>query len=66
MIRRTKKFRTAVNLAGDVAIWLCLAILAGLATDALMAHRAREAERLERVHLDGMVAGNALCTKGQP
>lgn len=66
MIRRTKKFRTVANIAGDVAIWLCLGILAGLATDALMAHRAREAERLERVHLDGMAAGNALCVKGQP
>lgn len=65
MIRRTKKFRTAVNLAGDVAIWVCLGILAALATDALMAHRAREAERLERVHLDGMAVGDRLCKEGQ-
>jgi hypothetical protein len=49
------------SVIADVALWAALIAVAGLATFAVKDYERSEAERLQRVHTAGMVAGLQLC-----
>ncbi|WP_198086630.1 hypothetical protein [Variovorax sp. E3] len=63
---RLSRLTKALQVIGDVLAVASILWLATAVTVALQDYQAREAERLERVHLDGMAAGAALCTRASP
>lgn len=65
MSRPTKSSRI-VGICAHIVLWGSLFALAALASNAVADYRAAELERLERVHLQGMVQGASLCVKDRP
>ncbi|HEX7866559.1 MAG TPA: hypothetical protein VF555_16505 [Variovorax sp.] len=60
---RLSRLTRALTVLGNVLALASILWLATAFTVAIQDYHAREAERLERVHMDGMAAGDALCRK---
>ena len=60
---RLDRLTKALQVLGDLLALASILWFATAVTVALQDYQAREAERLERVHSDGMAVGAALCVK---
>lgn len=60
---RLDRLTKALQVLGDLLALASILWFAAAVTVALQDYQAREAERLERVHSDGMAVGAALCVK---
>jgi len=63
---RLSRLTKALQVLGDVLAVAAVLGLAAVFTVAIQDYQAREAERLERVHSDGMAVGAGLCGKDRP
>lgn len=63
---RLARLTKALQVLGDVLALASVLWLATAFTLAIQDYQAREAERLERVHKDGMAVGAGLCGKDRP